>query len=136
MHLDAFANASLLDARFTSSIIPGQTGKIPAYAPHGVFKAGLTARQDGVYKVSLVGVTVGSQFFQDSDKPIVSTQAHIPTYTVADFAGDYTIAGHFRILGGVANLANRHYYSRVFLFGGMLEPANDRNFYAGAAYDF
>ena len=22
------------------------------------------------------------------------------------------------------------------LFGGMLEPANDRNFYAGAAYDF
>jgi len=38
--------------------------------------------------------------------------------------------------GGVSNLANRHYYSRVILFGGMLEPANDRGFYAGAAYDF
>ncbi|HXP65620.1 MAG TPA: TonB-dependent receptor [Steroidobacteraceae bacterium] len=136
VHLDAFANASLLDAHFTSSIVPGQTGKIPAYAPHGVFKAGLTMRQDSLYKVSLVIDTVGSQFFQDSDKSIGSTPAHIPTYTVADLAADYTVAGHFRLLGGVSNLTNRHYYSRVFLFGGMLEPANDRNFYAGAAYDF
>jgi Fe(3+) dicitrate transport protein len=135
-HLDVFANASLLDARFTSSIVPGQTGKIPAYAPHGVFKAGITAREDDHYKVSLVVNTVGSQYFQDSDQPIASTPAHIPTYTVLDLAGDYVIAGHFRLLGGVSNLANRHYYSRVFLFGGMLEPANDRSFYAGAAYDF
>jgi Fe(3+) dicitrate transport protein len=136
LHLDAFANASLLDARFTSSNVAGQTGKIPAYAPHGVFKTGLTAREDGLYKVSLIIDTVGSQFFQDSDKPLGSTPAHIPTYTVADLAADYTIAGHFRLLGGVSNLTNRHYYSRVFLFGGMLEPANDRSFYAGAAYDF
>lgn len=136
VHLDAFANASLLDARFTSSIVAGQTGKIPGYAPHGVFKTGLTARQDDLYKVSLIVDTVGSQFFQDSDKPVGSTAAHIPTYTVVDLAADYTIAGHFRLLGGVSNLTNRHYYSRVFLFGGMLEPANDRSFYAGAAYDF
>jgi Fe(3+) dicitrate transport protein len=136
VHLDAFANASLLDARFTSSIVPGQTGKIPAYAPHGVFKTGLTARQDGLYKISLIVDTVGSQFFQDSDKALASTPAHIPTYTVLDLAADYTIAGHLRLLGGVSNLANRHYYSRVFLFGGMLEPANDRSVYAGAAYDF
>jgi Fe(3+) dicitrate transport protein len=136
VHLDAFANASLLDAHFTSSIVPGQAGKIPAYAPHGVFKTGLTAREDGLYKISLIVDTVGSQFFQDSNQPLGSTPAHIPTYTVADLAADYTIAGHFRLLGGVSNLTNRHYYSRVFLVGGMLEPANDRNFYAGAAYDF
>jgi len=136
IHLDAFANASLLDARFTSSIVPGQTGKIPAYAPHGVFKAGITAREDDRYKVSLVANTVGSQYFQDSDRSIGSTPAHIPTYTVADLAGDYVIAGHLRLLGGISNLANRHYYSRVFLFGGMLEPASDRSIYAGAAYDF
>ena len=136
LHLDAFANASLLDARFTSSIIPGQTGKIPAYAPHGVFKAGITAREDDRYKVSLVVDTVGSQYFQDSNQSIGSTPAHIPTYTVLDLAGDYVIAGHLRLLGGVSNLANRHYYSRVFLVGGMLEPASDRSIYAGAAYDF
>src|SRR5208282_5968924 len=76
LHLDAFANASLLDARFTSSTIPGQTGKIPAYAPHGVFKAGITAREDAGYKVSLVVDTVGSQYFQDSDRSIGSTPAH------------------------------------------------------------
>jgi Fe(3+) dicitrate transport protein len=136
LHLDAFANASLLDARFTSSIVPGQTGKTPAYAPHGVFKAGITAREDNRFKVSLVVDTVGSQYFQDSNQPIGSTPAHIPTYTVVDLAGDYVIAGHLRLLGGVSNLANRRYYSRVFLFGGMLEPANDRSIYAGAAYDF
>jgi len=136
LHLDAFANASLLDARFTSSIVPGQTGKIPAYAPHGVFKAGITAREDDRYKVSLVVNSVGSQYFQDSDRSIGSTPAHIPTYTVADLAGDYVIAGHLRLLGGISNLTNRHYYSRVFLFGGMLEPASDRSIYAGAAYDF
>ena len=136
LHLDLFANASLLDARFTNSIIPGQAGKIPAYAPHGVFKAGITAREDDHYKISLLVNTVGSQFFQDSDRAIGSTPAHIPTYTVADLAADYVIAGHLRLLGGVSNLANRHYYSRVFLFGGMLEPANDRSFHAGAAYDF
>jgi Fe(3+) dicitrate transport protein len=136
LHLDAFANASLLDARFTNSIIPGQTGKIPAYAPHGVFKAGITAREDGHYKISLLLDTVGSQFFQDSDRSIGSTAAHIPTYSVADLAGDYVIAGYLRLLAGVSNLSNRRYYSRVFLFGGMLEPASDRSFYAGAAYDF
>jgi len=136
VHLDAFANAGLLDARFTGSIVPGQTGKIPDYAPHGVFKAGLTARQDDRYKVSVVIDTVGSQYFQDSDKSIGSTPAHIPTYTVADLAADYVMAGHFRMLGGVSNFTNRHYYSRVFLFGGMLEPASDRSFHAGAAYDF
>ena len=136
LHLDAFANASLLDARFTSSIVPGQTGKIPAYAPHGVFKAGITVREDDRYKISLVVNSVGSQYFQDSDRSIGSTPAHIPTYTVADLAGDYVIAGHLRLLGGISNLTNRHYYSRVFLFGGMLEPASDRSIYAGAAYDF
>jgi Fe(3+) dicitrate transport protein len=135
-HLDVFANASLLDARFTSSVVPGQTGKIPAYAPHGVFKAGITAREDARYKLSLVVNTVGSQYFQDSDRSIGSTAAHIPTYTVADLAADYVIAGHLRLLGGISNLTNRHYYSRVFLFGGMLEPASDRSMYAGAAYDF
>src|ERR1700678_2648426 len=87
-------------------------------------------------RVSRRGATGRCQYFQASDQSAGSTPAHIPTWPVADLAGDYVIAGHFRILGGVSNLTNRHYYSRVFLFGGMLEPASDRSFYAGAAYDF
>ena len=48
---------------------------------------------------------------------------------------DYTIAGHWRLLGGVSNLLNRTYYSRVFLAGGQLEPAPSIAGYAGVAYD-
>ena len=89
-HLTLFANASLLDAKFTGSAIPGQIGKTPA---------------------------------------------RIPSYVVADLSGEYMFAGHWRVMGGVANLTDRRYYSRVFLFGGMLEPALTRQFYAGVRYD-
>ena len=135
-HVTVFANASFLDARFTRSGVPGQTGKTPAYAPDYVLKAGITVRQDGIYKVSLVANSVASQYFQDSDLAVGSTPARIPAYSVVDLSGDYVIAGHLRLLGGISNLTNRHYYSRVFLFGGRLEPALDRAFHAGLAYDF
>jgi Fe(3+) dicitrate transport protein len=134
-HVTVFANASFLDARFTSSSLPGQTGKTPAYAPDYVLKAGVTLRRGGVYKVSLVANSVASQYFQDSDLGVGSTPARSPAYTVADLSGEYVIVGHLRLLGGISNLANRHYYSRVFLFGGSLEPARDRAFFAGLAYD-
>ena len=135
-HLAVFANASLLNARFTSSILPNQTGKTPAYAPDYVLKAGTTLRQESHYKVSLVVDTVASQFFQDSDLPIASTPARIPTYTVADFSGEYTVVGGLRLLAGISNLTNRRYYSRVFISRGQLEPGRDRTLYAGLGYDF
>ena len=135
-HLTVFANASFLDARFTSSSIPGQGDKIPAYAPDYVLKAGVTLNQERHYKVSLIVDAVASQYFQDSDFSVGSTPARIPAYTVVDFSGDWVFAGHLRLLGGISNLTGRHYYSRVFLFGGSLEPARDRTSYAGLAYDF
>lgn len=135
-HVTLFANASFLDARFTRSSVPGQTGRTPAYAPNYVLKAGVTVREDGVYKVSLVADSVASQYFQDNDLGVGGTPARIPAYSVIDCSADYVLAGHLRLLGGVSNLTNRHYYSRVFLFGGKLEPARDRAFYAGIAYDF
>jgi Fe(3+) dicitrate transport protein len=135
-HLDLFANAELLQARFTSSIIPDQPGKTPAYAPDYVLKAGLNWRRDHMYKVSLVMDWVAAQYFQDSDLPLGTTPAQIPAYTILDLAGDYTIRGHLRLLAGISNLTNRIYYSRVFLAGGQLEPALERQGYAGLAYDF
>jgi Fe(3+) dicitrate transport protein len=135
-HFDVFANASYLDARFTSSSVQNQAGKTPAYAPDYVLKAGVTLRQDRRYKVSLVVDSVGSQFFQDSNLPIADTPARIPKYTLLDLSGEYVIGGHLRLLGSVANLTDRHYYSRVFLSRGLIEPGRDRTFLAGAAYDF
>jgi Fe(3+) dicitrate transport protein len=136
LHLGVFANASLLNARFTSSAISGQSGKTPAYAPDYVLKGGVTLRKEHRYVVSLIADSVASQYFQDSDVAIGTTPARIPTYTVLDLSGDWTAIGHLRLLGGVSNLTDRRYYSRVFLSGGRLEPANGRLFHAGLAYDF
>ncbi len=141
-HVDLFANASYLNARFTSSGNPSQIGKTPAYAPDYVFKTGITFRQDKSYKASLIVDSVASQFFQDSNlpifqgnTPIIATQARIPGYTVLDFSGEYTIAERFRVLGGISNLTNRRYYSRVFIFRGLVEPARERAFNLGVAFD-
>jgi Fe(3+) dicitrate transport protein len=140
-HLTVFANASLLNARFTSSSILNQTGKTPAYAPDYVLKAGITVRRDAHYKVSLAVDSVDSQFFQDSNQPIANpatgtTPARIPTYTVTDLSGEYYVVGGLRLLAGISNLTNRRYYSRVFISRGQLEPARDRTFYAGVGFDF
>jgi Fe(3+) dicitrate transport protein len=135
-HLAIFANASLLNARFTSSALLNQAGKTPAYAPDYVLKAGATFRQDHHYKVSLVVDSVAYQFFQDSNQPLNGTPARIPTYTVTDLSGEYNLIGGLRLLGGISNLTNRRYYSRVFISRGQLEPARDRTFYGGLAYDF
>ena len=141
-HLTVFANASLLNARFTGSALRNQTGKTPAYAPDYVLKAGATLRRDGHYKLSLVVDSVAAQFFQDSNQPVLSpdgsiaTPARIPTYTVADLSGEYTVFGRLRLLAGISNLTDRRYYSRVFISRGLLEPGRDRTVYAGVAYDF
>ena len=135
-HFTIFANASRLNARFTSSALPNQAGKTPAYAPDYVLKAGATVRRDAHYKVSLVVDSVGSQFFQDSNLPVTTTPARIPAYSVTDFSGEYNNHDEKRVLAGIANLTNRHYYSRVFISRGQLEPARDRTFYAGLGYDF
>src|SRR6185437_815683 len=122
-HLTLFANASYLDATFTSSIIPGRTGKTPAYSPRYVLKGGLTLIEAPGLKLSLVVDAVGSQYFQDSNEPLGATPARIPAYTVADFSGEYEFSGHWRVLGGISNITGLRYYSRVFISRGLLEPA-------------
>ena len=135
-HLSLFVNASYLDATFTSSLTPGQAGKTPAYSPSYVLKGGLTFSEAPGLKLSLIVDAVGSQYFQDSNLPLGSTPARIPAYTVADFSAEYEFGRHWRALGGIANLTDRRYYSRVFISRGLLEPALGRQFYAGIAYHF
>jgi Fe(3+) dicitrate transport protein len=134
-HLSLFANASYLNAVYTGSITAGQQGKTPPYAPHYVLKGGLTWSQAPGLKLSLIVDAVGAQYFQASDLGIGVMPAQIPAYTVADFSGEYRFAGHWRVLGGISNLTNEEYYSRVFISGGRIEPALSRQFYLGIAYD-
>ena len=134
-HLTLFVNASYLKAIYTSSVTAGQAGKTPPYAPHYVLKGGLTLSAAPGLKLSLIVDAVGAQYFQASDAGIGPMPAQIPAYTVVDFSGDYRFAAHWRVLGGISNLTDRDYYSRVFIFGGRIEPAFGRQLYAGISYD-
>jgi Fe(3+) dicitrate transport protein len=134
-HLTLFANGSYLKAEYLSSITAGQAGKTPPYAPHYVLKGGVTWTAKPGLKLSLIVDAVGAQYFQASDLGIGPMPAQIPSYTVVDFSGEYEFAHHWRVLGGISNLTNLEYYSRVFISGGRIEPALGRQFYGGIAYD-
>lgn len=144
-HLTVFANVSLLNAEFTSTHNPAVlVGNTPAFAPDYLVRVGVVFREDNKYKVALSAVSVADQYFQDSNKPgpipaaTPATPGYIPakvpSYTVADFSADWWIVPKVRLLGGVSNIADKTYYSRVFSNG--IDPAMGRTFYVGAAYDF
>ena len=137
-HLTAFANVSLLDAVFTDSLTPSQIGKRPAYAPRTILKGGITARRDRQYRVSLSATAVSSQYFQDSNLPVGAgpslVPAKIPAYQVVDLSADLWLRPQLRILGGISNLLDEKYYSRVFQTG--LDPGLGRKVYGGVAIDF
>ncbi|MEO8804093.1 MAG: TonB-dependent receptor, partial [Rudaea sp.] len=137
-HFSVFANLSLLNATFTHTINPANLGNTPAFSPRYLARAGVTYRQDKKLKVALSAVSVGSQYYADSNhaagNPFL-TPAKVPQYTVADLSADYWILPQLRLLGGISNLTDKTYYSRVFFSGG-IEPALGRTYYVGAAIEF
>lgn len=72
LHLTAFGNVSLLDAKFTRSNLANRAGNRPAFAPGMTAKYGVSLRRDGRFNLSLTGSSVSSQYFQDSDLPVGS----------------------------------------------------------------
>ena len=138
-HLSVFANVSLLNAEFTSSA-RGLEGNTPSYSPDYLARVGVSWREDNRYRVALSVASVDDQYWQDSNLPLGTPEmqsyipAIIPAYTVADVSADWWVVPHLRLLGGISNLTDRSYYARVF--GGGLEPAIGRTFYAGAAWEF
>jgi Fe(3+) dicitrate transport protein len=139
-HLSVFANLSLLNAEFTSTRNPANLGNKPAFSPDYLARVGVAYREDHVLKLALSAVSVASQYFQDSNLPTGTPDAanyipaKVPSYTVADFSADWWVVPQVRLLGGVSNLMDRKYYSRVFSNG--IEPGLGRTFYVGAAYEF
>ena len=144
-HLSLFANLQLLNAEFTSTHNPAvSVGNKPAFSPDYLLRIGVAYREDKKLKLALSVVSVADQYFQDSNKPAPNATAtpttagyipaKVPSYTVADFSGDYYVMPQVRLLGGVQNLFDRKYYNRVFSNG--IDPALGRTFYVGAAYEF
>lgn len=140
-HLVVSTNLQLLDAEFTDSQIPDQAGQTPAFAPDTVIKAAITFRKDQQYSFRLSAVSVSSQYFQDSNLPAfapgsttVLVPAKVPAYWSLDFAAEYYITSHCRLLAGMSNLTDERYYSRVF--SSRIEPVPGRTGYAGISLSF
>jgi Fe(3+) dicitrate transport protein len=118
---------SLLDAE----IIDGNNeGNIPAYAPDYVIKTGVTYRRGDSLKIALLGQFVDDHYWQDSNLAGSVGTEKIPSYGVWDLIAEARVYKEVvTIFGGINNLFNHDYYSRVRSDG--IEPAPERTYYAG-----
>lgn len=148
--LIAFTNLQLLDAVYTESNLhettptsPTLVGNPPAFAPDVLWKWGVSFRKEKRFDITLTGVYVSSQFWQDSNQPsffpapnqnVIAIPAKIPSYFVMDLSGYYYITKNVRFIAGVSNLNDRKYYDRVFSNG--LEPAPSISGYAGLSVEW
>jgi Fe(3+) dicitrate transport protein len=141
LQLFVFSNVQLLDATFTESDIPDQVGKTPAFAPDFLWKGGISFRKDECFNIMLSAIYVSEQFWSDANvaaSPFPGappTPAKLPAYHVLDLSGEYYITKNIRVFGGITNLTNEKYYSRVF-FNGSIEPAPGISGYAGVSLKF
>ena len=150
LQLIVFSNFQYLDAEFTESeiLVPTTThtlvGNAPAYAPDFIWKGGITFQKEKCFRVTLSGVHVSDQFWADNNRPNLATAttaaaivvpAVIPSYTVFNFSAEVYVAKNVRLFGGISNLGDEKYYSRVFL-NGLIDPAPRRTGYAGLSVEF
>jgi Fe(3+) dicitrate transport protein len=146
LQLVVFSNIQLLDAEFTESaqIVPGTTrtfvGNEPAYAPDVVWKGGISFRKEKCFNLTLSGVYVSDQFWQDSNTAlvtagVVTVPAVIPAYKVFNFSSEWYLTKNVRLIAGISNLFDEKYYSRAFLTG-LIDPAASRTGYAGISIEF
>ncbi|MBI2398015.1 MAG: TonB-dependent receptor [Xanthomonadales bacterium] len=133
-HLTLFGSIALLDAEITDSLSADLVGNTPAYAPDHIAKLGLIWRGfDERVKLGLSGTRVDEQFWRDANTAtgnvVTFVAAEIPAYHVLDLTGEWRINEHFRVLGGINNLTDEIYTSRVRSDG--IEPAAGRQGYLG-----
>jgi Fe(3+) dicitrate transport protein len=126
--LTVYANALLLDAEFKAGASRGRT---PQYAPDHVVRAGLAYSRGGALKLALTGTLQADSFADDGN----TATRFIPAHAVWDLTAEVKIPDTpVRLIGGVNNLLDEDYYSRIRNDG--IDPAPGRNFYLGAALEF
>jgi Fe(3+) dicitrate transport protein len=150
LQLIVFSNFQYLDAEFTESeiLVPTTThtlvGNAPAYAPDFIWKGGITFQKEKCFRISFSGVHVSDQFWADNNRPnpaaattaaAILVPAVIPSYTVFNFSTEVYLTKNVRLFGGISNLGDEKYYSRVFL-NGLIDPAPRRTGYAGLSVEF
>ncbi|HMJ05166.1 MAG TPA: TonB-dependent receptor, partial [Chthoniobacterales bacterium] len=135
LQLIVFNNIQLLDAEFTDSMLPNQVGKTPAFAPEVLWKGGITFRKERCFNVTFSGVYASEQFWADANTGNAGIPAEIPSYKVFNLSAEVYLTKNVRLIGGISNVFDEKYYSRVF-FNGTLEPAAQRTGYAGLSVEF
>jgi len=126
--LTFYANVLLLDAEFKEG---SNAGRTPQYAADHVVRAGLVYTRTDRFKLALSGTLSGASFADDGN----SAARRVPAYAVWDLTAEWRLPHTpLRLIGGINNVFDEDYYSRIRNDG--IDPAPRRNFYAGAAREF
>jgi Fe(3+) dicitrate transport protein len=130
--LKLFANGSLLDTEIRNSENPDLVGNDAAFAPRHLIRTGLLYDSEK-WNAALTATLVGEQYWQDSNQArgfgANEIEAEIPDYQVLDFSVEHRASDKWTVFGGINNLLDEEYYSRVRNDG--IEPAMERTFYVG-----
>jgi Fe(3+) dicitrate transport protein len=128
-----YANTEFLDAEFTRGPLKGG---IPQYAPKNATRAGVIYRRDDELKAALMGTMISRHYGNDSNGrgPVSKNDYEIPSYVVFDLTSDYTFRKNWMVSGGIYNLLDKDYYSKVRAGG--VYWNQKRNYYAGVTYKF
>jgi len=127
--LTLYVNGLLLDARFREGVNRDRT---PQYAPDNVLRTGLVYARGSSLKLALSATFTATSFADDSNTPARA----LPAHAVIDLTAEWRLPGHLplRLIGGLNNVLDEDYYSRIRNDG--IDPAPRRNFYFGAALEF
>ncbi|NJK90407.1 MAG: TonB-dependent receptor [Blastochloris sp.] len=129
--LSAYSNLSLLSAEFVAG---ANEGREPGYAPEYAYKTGLIYRYEDKVKLALLGTMFGNHDWRDSNVAANGVD-EIPAYGVWDLTAEVAVyRDYVKLLGGINNLFDEDYFSRVRTDG--IEPAARRNFYVGVNLSF
>jgi len=131
-----FANGSLLDADIVDSVNADLVGNAPAFAPDYLLRTGFLYNTH-TFDIAFTATIVDEQFWQDSNQARGTGSdeiaATIPAYEVLDLSGEYRFTNQWAAYGGINNLLDENYYSRVRNDG--IEPALERTFFAGVRFE-
>ncbi len=119
-------SAQLLEAEIVSGAAQGNR---PQHAPPYLVRAGALYRHDGRAKLSLLGTFVGAHSAVDNTNPMFD----IPAYAVWDALYEVSVPRiAATVFGGVTNLTDERYYSRIRPGGGGgIDPGLGRMVYVG-----
>lgn len=124
------ANAQILNAQFVDGAAKGFT---PQYAPDLIARASLIYSRPNGAKAAVFVTHISALSGVDNN----AAEFAMPAYTVVDASLDWPLTGALALTGGVNNLFDESYVSRIRPGGGGgADPGAPRNAYVGLTMRF